>query len=251
MTLLVCDGVTKSFGGVTAVQSVNLELDGGSILGVLGPNGAGKSTLLNIVAGTTAPTSGKVLIDGVDCTGGPPQRVAAKGVRRTFQVAAVYPRLTVIENLLVGIPARRGESLLSVLGPGRRWRSYEHDDLGKARDRLKEFGLAEKENLYAGELSGGERRLVEILRATMAPLQLLLLDEPMAGVNPRMMTVIEDFIVELAKQRVGVLMIEHRMESVERICHSVAVMARGEVISSGDFAAVRRNDAVIGAYLAG
>lgn len=251
MTLLECHHLRKTFGGLVAVNDVDLSLDAGEILGVLGPNGAGKSTLLNIVAGSIRPTSGTVLIDGADCTGLPPHRVAQRGVRRTFQVAAVYPRLTVMENLLVGLPVRRGESLVSVVGPGLRWRSQERTDLRQARLLLAQFGLAQKEDLYGQELSGGERRLVEIMRATMAPLRLLLLDEPMAGVNPRMMSVIEDYILDLASRGIGVLMIEHRMESVDRICHSVVVMAQGAVISSGKFEDVRRDQAVVGAYIAG
>lgn len=251
MTLLECSGLCKAFGGVVAVKDVDLRVGEGEILGVLGPNGAGKTTVLNIIAGSVRPTSGRVLIDGADCTGLPTHRIAQRGVRRTFQVAAVYPRLTVMENLLVGLPARRGESLVSVVGPGRRWRSQEPADLERARGLLAQFGLRQKEDLYGEELSGGERRLVEIMRATMAPLRLLLLDEPMAGVNPRMMGVIEDYIVHLAAQGIGVLMIEHRMESVDRICHSVTVMAQGAVIASGEFADVRRDEAVVGAYIAG
>ncbi|HVC15095.1 MAG TPA: ABC transporter ATP-binding protein [Acidimicrobiales bacterium] len=251
MTLLECRQVRKAYGGLVAVDDVDLRIRAGEILGVLGPNGAGKSTLLNIVAGSVRPTAGQVLIDGVDCTGLQPHRVADRGVRRTFQVAAVYPRLTVMENLLVGLPARRGESLLSVVGSGRRWRSQEPADLRNARLLLAKFGLGQKEDLYGEELSGGERRLVEIMRATMAPLRLLLLDEPMAGVNPRMMGVIEDYIAELASRGIGIMMIEHRMESVDRICHSVTVMAQGAVIASGKFEDVRRADAVVGAYIAG
>lgn len=251
MTLLECRHLHKAFGGLVAVKDVSLRLEAGEVLGILGPNGAGKSTLLNIVAGSVRPTSGKVLIDGVDCTGSPPHRIAQRGVRRTFQVAAVYPRLTVMENLLVGLPVRQGESLVSVVGPGRRWRTQERADLQSARVLLAQFGLERKENLYGEELSGGERRLVEIMRATMAPVQLLLLDEPMAGVNPRMMGVIEDYIIELASRGIGVLMIEHRMESVDRICRSVMVMAQGGVISSGTFEDIRRDEAVVGAYIAG
>jgi ABC-type branched-subunit amino acid transport system ATPase component len=251
VTLLDCRHLHKTFGGLVAVNDVSLSLEAGEILGVLGPNGAGKSTLLNIVAGSARPTSGHVLIDGEDCTGFPPHRIAHREVRRTFQVAAVYPRLTVMENLLVGLPVRPGESLASVIGPGRRWRTRERTDLKRARDLLSQFGLSKKEDLYGEELSGGERRLVEIMRATMAPLKLLLLDEPMAGVNPRMMSVIEDYILDLASGGIGVLMIEHRMESVDRICRSVVVMAQGAVISSGKFEDVRRDQAVVGAYIAG
>lgn len=249
--LLECRALTKSFGGLTAVATVNLTLEAGKILGVIGPNGAGKTTLLSMLAGTTSPTSGEVLLDGRDVSSESPHVRARWGMRRTFQVAAVYPRLTVMENLLVAIPPRKGESLLGVIGPGRRWRAAEKGDLVRARSLLERFRLEEKEDLYGEELSGGERRIVEILRATMAPVKLLLLDEPMAGVNPALMSLIEDYLMEIAAGGVGLLMIEHRLDSVRRICDWVVAMANGKVISEGAFSDVSDNEAVIGAYLAG
>lgn len=249
--LLECKGLSKEYGGLKAVTTVNIALEPGRVLGVIGPNGAGKTTLLSMVAGTEPPSSGAVLIQGRDVTRMPAHRRAQLGMRRTFQVAAVYPKLTLMENLLVAIPPRKGESLLSVIGPGRRWRRAEREDIAGARIVLEKFGLAKKEDTYAGELSGGERRIVEILRATMVPIKLLLLDEPMAGVNPSMMDVIEDYLLEIAGRGVGLLMIEHRLDSVRRICDWVVAMANGKVISEGVFADVSEDEAVIGAYIAG
>lgn len=249
--LLECRSVSRHFGGVVAVDDVSLELMPGHILGVLGPNGAGKSTLLNIVAGSMKPSSGSVFLDGVDVSGGPPQAMAARQVRRTYQVAAVFPRMTVMENLLLGVPRRAGDSMWSAIGLGRRWRADEKQDVADARELLKSFGLEKKEDEYAGNVSGGERRLVEILRATMGPARLLLLDEPMAGVNPRMMNVIEDYLLELKERGMTMMMVEHRMESMQRVCDSVVVMARGAIIASGSMLDVRRDKAVIGAYLVG
>ena len=139
----------------------------------------------------------------------------------------------------------------SAIGLGRRWRVDEKQDVADARELLKSFGLEKKEDEYAGNVSGGERRLVEILRATMGPARLLLLDEPMAGVNPRMMNVIEDYLLELKERGMTMMMVEHRMESMQRVCDSVVVMARGAIIASGSMLDVRRDKAVIGAYLVG
>lgn len=250
-SLLECRELSRTFGGLKAVDTVSLTLEGGKILGVIGPNGAGKTTLLSMVAGTVVPSSGVVAIEGREVNELPAHRRAQLGMRRTFQVASVYPKLTVLENLLAAIPPGKGESLLSVIGPGRRWRAAERENVMRARSLLDRFGLSKKEDIYAGELSGGERRIVEILRVTSVPVKLLLLDEPMAGVNPALMTVIEDYLQEIAEQGAALLMIEHRLDSVRRICDWVVAMANGAVISEGAFADVSGDEAVIGAYIAG
>jgi len=241
----------KTYGGLSAVSNVSLAVRYGEILGIIGPNGAGKSTLVGMIAGAIQPSGGDVVLDGTAVTGWRPQALAKLGLRRTFQVAAVFPRLTVLENLLLGVSEGPGESVLSVLGPGRRWRAREREQVRRARALLATFGLASKESEYAGNLSGGEQRLVEIMRTTMSEVRTLLLDEPMAGVNPRMMCVIEDYLLNLRSQGVAVIMIEHRMESVERMCDSVVVMARGEVIATGAMTDVRQTESVVNAYLVG
>ena len=243
--------LTKSFGGLRAVSDVSVSVRNGEILGIIGPNGAGKSTLVGMIAGTISTSSGDILLDGHVVTGRRPQELARLGLRRTFQVAAVFPRLTVLENLLLGFPEGPGESVVSVIGFGTRWRARERDHVRQARAMLKGFGLADKESDYAGNLSGGEQRLVELLRATMSPVKVLLLDEPMAGVNPRMMTTIEDYLLDLRSSGLALIMIEHRLESVDRICDSVVVMARGEVIAAGDMAEVRQSESVVNAFLVG
>ena len=178
--------VTRDFGGAHAVAGVSIEVRHGTLTGLIGPNGAGKSTLLAMLAGTLSVSSGQVIYQGADVTGVPAYRRARLGLVRTFQLASEFKRLTVMENLLSAVPANRGDSLAGALRGRRYWRRDEEAAIARAWALLDRFGLSGYADTYAGDLSGGQRRLTEIMRALMAEPAMLLLDEPMAGVHPRL-----------------------------------------------------------------
>jgi ABC-type branched-subunit amino acid transport system ATPase component len=222
----------------------------GRITGLIGPNGAGKSTVLGMIAGAIRPTAGSVVFDGSHIEGKPPYQLARQGLVRTFQIAGVFDRLTVLENLLVGRPMR-GESLRGALLGKRYWREEQAAAVGRGRDLLRRFELAEKQDEYAGNLSGGQKRLLEIARALMARPRLLLLDEPMAGVNPVLVRRIEEYLRELSAEGLTMLMVEHSLPVVERLCDPVVVMAQGRTVSTGTMAELRSRREVLDAYLIG
>ncbi len=249
--LLLLRDLRRSYGGVRAVESVSFEVQQGSLTGIIGPNGAGKSTVLGMIAGSIRPDGGTIRIAGAETTGLPPYRVAQQGVLRTFQTASVFPRLTVLENLMLGARPGRGESIVGALCRRRSWRHEEQRVARRGRALLDSLGLSQDEDRYAAELSGGQRRLVEIGRALMAQPRLLLLDEPMAGVNRAVGLKIERLLAQLAARGMTILMIEHELDVVERICGSVIVMARGTVLLEGKMAEIRDSEQVRRAYLAG
>ena len=205
----------------------------GKITGLIGPNGAGKSTLLAVLAGTLPASSGTSVFDGRDVTHSPAYMRARSGLVRTFQLPSEFARLTVLENLLVAAPDNRGDSLFGALMGKRYWIGDERRLVEEARALLKRFGMSAKESDYAGNMSGGQKRLIEIMRALMLRPRLLLLDEPMSGVHPT------------------ILMVEHELHMVERLCDSVVVMAQGRVIGSGTMASLRRQREIVDAYLVG
>lgn len=244
-------GLRMQFGGLCAVDDVSFEVARGSFVGLIGPNGAGKSTLLNIVAGAIRPTAGSLMVNGKELAGRPAHVMARHGVVRTFQLSGEFARLTVIENLMMGAYPQRGETLLGALLGRRFWDRQERELLQVGRQLLDRFGFARFEDEYAGELSGGQRRIVEILRAMMAQPKVLLLDEPMAGVNKSLALDIEAYLMELHAQGTTILMIEHELGCVERLCEDVIVMADGRVLSRGSMADARSRREVLDAYLAG
>ena len=248
---LVVRDLRRSFGGVRAVESVSFSVPRGSLTGIIGPNGAGKSTVLGMIAGSVRPDAGTIWVAGAQTAGLPPYRVAQRGVIRTFQTASVFPRLTVLENLLLGARPGRGESVTGALLLRRSWRREEQRLVQRARALLDGLGLRRHDDLYAEELSGGERRLVEIARALMAEPRLLLLDEPMAGVNRTVGLEIERLLARLSADGMTIVMVEHELDVVERICDSVIVMARGRVLLEGNMAEIRENEQVRRAYLVG
>jgi ABC-type branched-subunit amino acid transport system ATPase component len=241
----------REFGGVIAVADASFDVERGRITVLIGPNGAGKSTVLNVIAGAIAPTAGTVLLEGRDISGAPAHAVAQQGVIRTFQLASEFPHMTVMENLMVAPPRQIGEALWSPLRGKRLWRDQEVELVDRARPLLKRFGLADKEDEYASNLSGGQKRLLEISRALMAEPRLLLVDEPMAGVHPSMVERIEGHLTDLRSQGLSILMVEHEFDVVERISDRVIVMSRGEVISAGTMAEIRSSQLVVDAYIAG
>ncbi len=240
-----------SFGGVQAVDGLSFDLAPGQATGLIGPNGAGKSTALKLIAGAIAPNSGQVLVDDIDVAGWPAHRVARLGVVRTFQHTSEFAKLTVLENLLTAAPGQPGDSLGGALLGRRHARARQVELLGQAWGLLADFELTKLADSYAGQLSGGQRRLVEIMRALMAQPRILLLDEPMAGVNPTLRLTIEEHLKRLRDSGLTMLMVEHELGSMERVCDSVIVMAQGKLLATGTMAELRRNEEVVSAYLAG
>ncbi len=243
--------VTVDFGGVRAVDRLSFEVLAGTVVGLIGPNGAGKTTAMRTIGGEVKPSSGHVLLDGHDVSGGPPHRVARQGLVRTFQLGGEFGRLTVMENLLVGVAELKGSTLLGALAGRRWWRQAEDAQVARARAILDQLSLADKEQTYASELSGGQRKLVEIGRALMANPKVLLLDEPMAGVNRTMARRIEEILQGLHRTGLTLLIVEHELGSIERLCDRVVVMANGTLIAQGDMRDLRAQREVIEAYLGG
>lgn len=248
---LVVQDLARSFGGVRAVNGVSFRVPAGAMAGLIGPNGAGKSTVLGMIAGAIRPDRGEILLDGTNVAGSTAVSVARRGVIRTFQTASVFPRLTVLENLLLGVPPWRGERLRSAFLRRGAWRREESAMVAQARALLDRLHLDGHADSYAGELSGGQKRLVEIGRVIMAQPRLLLLDEPMAGVSRALAGPIEALIAELRDSGMTVLLIEHELGLVERLCSPVIVLAQGRVLMQGEMAECRADPEVRRAYLVG
>ncbi|MDJ0530371.1 MAG: ABC transporter ATP-binding protein, partial [Microcystis sp. M53600_WE12] len=219
--LLSAKGLSKSFGGIRAVNNAYLDVPQGSITGLIGPNGAGKTTLFNLLSNFIRPDKGEVFLDGQPIHQLPPYQIALKGCVRTFQVARVLSRLTVLENMLLASPGQTGENFLKVWFQGAKIRQQEQENRAKALDLLDSIGLGEKAQDYAGALSGGQRKLLEIGRVLMTEPKLILLDEPAAGVNPTLIAQINDHIIEWNRQGITFLIIEHNMDVIMSLCHHV------------------------------
>jgi ABC-type branched-subunit amino acid transport system ATPase component len=247
--LLRVVSLSRDYGGVKAVADVSLDVPGHGITGLIGPNGAGKSTVVGIIAGDIHQTTGQVFFGGRDISEFASHRRARLGLMRTFQMSGEFRRLTVLENLITAVP-NVGESIGGVLLRWRRWRSDLDGTVARAMELLERFDMTAKADTWAGELSGGQKRLVEIMRGLMASPRLLLLDEPMAGVNPALLSRIESHLLELRDEGIPMLMVEHELSVVERCCERVIVMARGLKLAEGTMADHRANDEVRRAYLA-
>jgi branched-chain amino acid transport system ATP-binding protein/branched-chain amino acid transport system permease protein len=243
--------VSRDFGGVHAVSGVSLAVRRGTLTGLIGPNGAGKSTLLALLAGTDRPSAGKILYQGRDISGLPAFRRARIGLIRTFQLASEFKRLTVMENLLTAAPGNRGDSFRGAVAGRRYWRADESAAISRAEAVLGRFGLTDLANSYAGDLSGGQRRLVEIMRALMAEPAVLLLDEPMAGVHPELARRIGTALTGLCSEGMTILMVEHELAIMDEFCDPVVVMAEGSVLAQGTMAELRERTEVVEAYLVG
>jgi len=249
--MLAARDIHRHFEGMHAVDGVSIEVMPGRITGLIGPNGAGKSTLLAVLAGTLPASSGTIVFQGEDITRLPAYQRARRGLVRTFQLPSEFAQLTVLENLMVAAPDNRGESLLGALLGKRYWMPDETRLVAQARGLLKRFGMNAKESDYAGTLSGGQKRLVEIMRALMLRPKLLLLDEPMSGVHPSIVDEIAGYLENLRDEGMTILMVEHELHMVDRLCDPVVVMAQGKVIGQGGMAALRKQPEIVEAYLVG
>ncbi len=248
-SLLSVRGVTKRFGGVTAVSEASFDVVSGSITALIGPNGAGKSTLFNVVTGFERGDGGDVLLAGRSVYGASPHAIARRGMVRTFQLTKALSVMTVIDNVLLADPGNPGERL-AVAAFRPLWRKRERAARVRALALLDIFGLAAKGNDYAGTLSGGQRKLLELARALMLEPNILLLDEPLAGVNKTLgLRLLEHIERVRAEYGLTILLVEHDMDVVMRHSDRVVVMAEGKVVMSGAPADVRRDQRVIDAYL--
>lgn len=244
--------VKKHFEGLKAVDGMSLRVERGSLTGIIGPNGAGKSTYFSLLAGEHPVTSGRVLLHGEDVTRLPAHRRARRGLARTFQLTRALPRMTVLENLMVAPDGQLGEQVFAPLTAAPRVAVEEEALEAKARDTLEFFGLTRVADAYAGSLSGGQKKLLELARALMRDPQVVLLDEPMAGVNPTLARKLMDLIDQLRRERgITFLLVEHDLETVFERCDPIVVMANGRMLTMGDAATVRSNPEVIDAYLGG
>ena len=244
------EGVSKHFGGLHAVDNVTLKIERNAITGLIGPNGAGKTTLFNIIAGIHPPTFGSVYVDGEDVTALKPHQLFAKGLLRTFQIAHEFSRLTVRENLMMVPGGQSGENLLGAwLGRGRVHREEEMIR-AKAEEVIAFLNLQSLAGELAGNLSGGQKKLLELGRTMMVDAKIVLLDEVGAGVNRTLLNEVGTAIERLhQEQGYTFCMIEHDMEFISRLCDPVIVMAEGTVLTQGTAAEVRANEQVIEAYL--
>jgi branched-chain amino acid transport system ATP-binding protein len=248
---IAAEGLVKVFGGLRAVDGMSIILGRGEMLGVIGPNGAGKTTLFNLLAGSVRPDAGTIRVGGADLTHAGPDRRIAHGVGRTFQIPRPFAEMTVLENVLTGGQRQAGERVwMNVVRPGR-VAAEERAAVDKARALLEFVTLAALEGEAARVLSGGQRKLLELARVLMADPEAILLDEPAAGVNPRLLELIIDRLLELNRRGKSILLIEHNMDAVARLCRRVVVMAGGRFLTEGTAAEVAANPAVIDAYLGG
>ncbi|MDT0201302.1 ABC transporter ATP-binding protein [Nocardioides sp. AE5] len=246
--ILVADNVVRTFGGLKAVDVDHVEIQRGSITALIGPNGAGKTTFFNLLTGFDQPDTGTWTFNGQDISKLPAYKVARQGMVRTFQLTKSLARLTVLENLRLGAKEQRGERLWASILPFL-WRDEERAITERAEELLEHFNLVRVRDDFAGSLSGGQRKLLEMARALMASPEMVMLDEPMAGVNPRLRQTLNDHIRGLREEGMTVVFVEHDMDVVRDVSDWVIVMAQGKVVAEGPPEEVMAQQSVIDAYL--
>jgi branched-chain amino acid transport system ATP-binding protein/neutral amino acid transport system ATP-binding protein len=247
--ILEVRGLRKAFGGVVALDGLHLSIRRGSVTALIGPNGAGKSTAFQCISGVLRPDEGTVTFDGRDITGARPDRITTAGLVRSFQIARGIPRLTVLENLLLYGPAQPGESAFAAVFAPAAARRREEELRARAAVVAARLNLSQVLDNQAGALSGGQKKLLEIGRALMAEPRLLLLDEPVAGVNPTLSAEIAQHIAHLRDEGMTVLVVEHHMDFVASLCDPVIVMAEGRRLAEGGFRAIADDPRVQEAYM--
>lgn len=248
--LLQVENLLCTFGGVHAVDGASFEVAAGTVVGLIGPNGAGKSTAISAIAGAIRAQAGRVVFCDREIQGLPPHKIAHRGLIRTFQHSSEFGSMTVMENMLAAQRHAPGASITGLLRGRRSWAAAEASAVKRARLLIERFELADKENQLAASLSGGQKRLLELARALMAEPTMLILDEPLAGVNPALAQRIVPVLQELRSQGITILIVEHDLPLVERLCDIVIVMSIGKVISIGRMEDLRKQREVVDAYLA-
>jgi branched-chain amino acid transport system ATP-binding protein len=250
---LQVEGLRKEFGGITAVDDASFRVERGSLTGLIGPNGAGKSTTFNLITGMLDPDAGTVTFDGEDITGLEPHAIANRGLVRTFQIARELQDMTVLENMMLAPKGQRGESLWRSVTPGVRGEviDQEAELLERVWEVLEFFDIDHLAEEYAGNLSGGQRKLLELSRALLTDPDVLLLDEPFAGVNPSLEKRLLEHIHELREQGYTFLLVEHDMDLIMENCERVIVLHQGRILTEGTPAEIQANEEVIEAYLGG
>ncbi len=248
--MIVVENLHRHFGGFHAVDGASIRIETGSITGLIGPNGAGKTTLFNVIAGRLPPTSGRVLMDGEDITGLPPHALFAKGLLRTFQIAHEFGSMTVRENLMMVPPDQSGETLWNAWFRRGAVATQERALRDKADEVLEFLTIAHLADQKANQISGGQKKLLELGRTMMVDAKIVFLDEVGAGVNRTLLNTIGDAIVRLNKERgYTFCVIEHDMDFIGRLCDPVIVMAEGRVLAQGTVDQVKSDERVIEAYL--
>lgn len=246
--ILVADNVRRAFGGLVAVDVEHLEVQRGAITALIGPNGAGKTTFFNLLTNFDEPDTGDRLFEGNDLSGVSAYKVANLGMVRTFQLTKSLSKMTVIDNMRLGGTGQAGESFFRALLPFL-WRRQEAEITERADALLERFKLSHMRNEFAGTLSGGQRKLLEMARALMVRPNMVMLDEPMAGVNPALKQSLLDHVKGLRDEGMTVLFVEHDMDMVQEISDWVVVMAEGRIIAEGPPESIASNQAVVDAYL--
>ncbi len=247
--LLTATGLSKSFGGIKAVSNAQIEVTQGNITGLIGPNGAGKTTLFNLLSNFINPDQGTVTFDNQPIHHLASHEIAQQGLIRTFQVARVLSRLSVLENMLLAKPQQTGENFFKVWLQQKQLKQEERANKEQAMAILESVGLAAKAQDYAGALSGGQRKLLEMARTLMTSPKLILLDEPAAGVNPTLINQICEHIQEWNRQGISFLIIEHNMDVIMSLCDRVWVLAEGTNLAHGTPEEIQNNPQVLEAYL--
>ena len=248
--MIVVENLVKTFGGFHAVDGASLRIEEGTITGLIGPNGAGKTTLFNVIAGVLKPTEGRVTMLGKDITGLPPHELFHKGLLRTFQIAHEFSTMTVRENLMIVPGAQSGETLWNAWFGRKRIADEERALLAKADEVLEFLTIDHLKDEKAGNLSGGQKKLLELGRTMMVDAKIVFLDEVGAGVNRTLLNTIGDAIIRLNKERgYTFVVIEHDMDFIGRLCDPVICMAEGKVLAEGTLAEIKANEQVIEAYL--
>ncbi len=249
MPLLELKNIKKDFDGVRAVDKLSMEISCGELVALIGPNGAGKTTAFNIITGFIKANEGKITYNNVDITSNPPHQIALSGIGRTFQNIRLFPQLTVLDNVLLALKYKSGDSLFSAILQTRNMKSEEKSNIEKAMELLDFVNIAEKRDQLAQNMSHGQRRLLEIARAMALDPQLLLLDEPMSGLSPTMIIEMKNIIQELESKGKTILFIEHNMDVVMNLAKRIIVLNHGKKIADGMPDEIRSNTEVINAYL--
>jgi len=250
--LLKIENLHKNFGGVQAVRDCSFEIKAGSITGLIGPNGAGKTTTFNMVAGEERPSSGRIIFQDENISGLPTHQMFHRGIVRTFQIPHEFSKMTVLENLMVVPPKQPGENIIKNWIARGAVARREKEVQKRAEEALEFLSISHLWNEEAGNLSGGQKKLLELGRTMMTDAKLVLLDEPGAGVNPTLLLKIRDMIEKLREDRgYTFCVIEHDMDMIASLCDPVVVMAEGTVLTQGNMDDIRRNPEVLDAYLGG